>query len=409
MTPSRRSVEVGVLVALCFFLPLFEAPKNILALVYLGVWIANRVQARDFGGRWDSWDTLIAAWIASGCVVATFAGLEGNQWRGASDLLRYGIVFWLVKRSRFTAREIHWVLGALILSTVIGLIAGYAMWTDRLDGLKLHSVGHVNHTAIYIAIMLGVCASCLFAYWSTWSATKRALAIGITAFVLASVVVAASRGALGISALMLLVLGATWRWRWRVPLPASLIAVTITAVVVVVSGAPVLRKHEANVEANNVMANRNGIWRTALAAWERYPVVGVGMRNYDRLGPERLKIILDEAGRPYDFAQYETFPHAHSLYFNTLAERGIIGSAALAAVLLAWLISLVRHRPKPDAPDETWVLWGSALGAWIVTVGVGVVNTTLHHEHAILAVVLLGLWLADLRKRSELVPTLASD
>jgi O-antigen ligase len=208
---------------------------------------------------------------------------------------------------------------------------------------------------------------------------------------------------------MLLVLGATWRWRWRVPLPASLIAVTITAVVVVVSGAPVLRKHEANVEANNVMANRNGIWRTALAAWERYPVVGVGMRNYDRLGPERLKIILDEAGRPYDFAQYETFPHAHSLYFNTLAERGIIGSAALAAVLLAWLISLVRHRPKPDAPDETWVLWGSALGAWIVTVGVGVVNTTLHHEHAILAVVLLGLWLADLRKRSELVPTLASD
>ena len=62
---SRR-LEIGALLALCFFLPLYEAPKNIFWALYVVVWIANRVRARDFGGRWDLWDSLIAAWIASG-------------------------------------------------------------------------------------------------------------------------------------------------------------------------------------------------------------------------------------------------------------------------------------------------------------------------------------------------------
>ena len=41
---------------------------------------------------------------------------------------------------------------------------------------------------------------------------------------------------------------------------------------------------------------------------------------------------------------------------------------------------------------------GSA-GAWIVTCGVGMVNTTLHHEHGLLAALLLGLWLSTLSPR----------
>src|SRR5260221_7611823 len=64
---SRR-LEIGALVVLCFFLPLYEAPKNIFCALYIVVWIVNRFRERDFGGRWDAWDGLIAAWIASGFV-----------------------------------------------------------------------------------------------------------------------------------------------------------------------------------------------------------------------------------------------------------------------------------------------------------------------------------------------------
>jgi len=44
-------------------------------------------------------------------------------------------------------------------------------------------------------------------------------------------------------------------------------------------------------------------------------------------------------------------------------------------------------------------LWGSAAAAFMVTAAAGLVNTTLHHEHGILAALLLGLWLSQLHKR----------
>jgi hypothetical protein len=57
----------------------------------------------------------------------------------------------------------------------------------------------------------------------------------------------------------------------------------------------------------------------------------------------------------------------------------------------------VRYRPVPGNADDDWILWAGAASAWMVTVGVGIVNTTLHDEHAILAALFLGLWLSRLR------------
>jgi O-antigen ligase len=389
---SRRRIEVGLLVALCFFLPLLEAPKNILIALYLIVWVLNRVHARNFGGRWDTWDALIAVWIASGYVVALFAGIDGAQWRGASDLLRYGVVLWLVKRSRFTLKEIHFLLGALIASTLIGLFVGYATWRDVFERLKLHSVGHVNHTAIYLAIMLGVCASYVFTYWSQWSTYRRLISAAIALFVLASIVVAASRSALLVSAVMLMAVSAGLKIRWP---SVAIVTLVATLSIATVSGAWVVEKHMARMEEKNLLAGRDGIWRAALLAWERYPIFGVGMRNYNRLSPDQLRDMSVQLNKPYDASRYETFTHGHSLYFNTLAERGIVGFVALGAVLVAWIVTLLRRRPSENAPKEHSLLWGCALGAWIVSVGVGFFNTTLHHEHAILAVLLLGLWLSE--------------
>jgi hypothetical protein len=67
---ASRRVEVGLLIAVCLFLPLYEAPKNIFWIAYALTWIANRARARDFGGPWDIWDTLIAIWIGSAFVIA---------------------------------------------------------------------------------------------------------------------------------------------------------------------------------------------------------------------------------------------------------------------------------------------------------------------------------------------------
>ncbi|HYY60425.1 MAG TPA: O-antigen ligase family protein, partial [Burkholderiales bacterium] len=156
----------------------------------------------------------------------------------------------------------------------------------------------------------------------------------------------------------------------------------------------VIQKHEQDVQAQNTLAFRDGIWRAALVAWERYPLCGIGIDNYKLVKQERLKAWRAAAGKDYDAKRYVEFPHAHSLYLNTLAERGIVGALPLAAVLIAWLVWLLRGRPSPPATNDDWLWWGAAAGAWIITTGVGLVNTTLHHEHGLLAAMFLGVWLS---------------
>ena len=374
----RRRAEIGLLIALCIFLPLYEAPKNIVWLAYVVAWLINRSIERDFGGRWDGWDTLIAAWIASGFVVAAFAPLHGSEWRAALDIVRYGAVLWILKRSRLSDREVELVFIALIASVVVGLAMAFVQLAHGGQNarLELNSVGHVNHTAIYIAIMLGVCAAWLF------TARHRAVLGVVTLLVLVSLFVAASRAGVGVGVLMFAVLAAFWWPRSRYPAIMAVGVLAVSAIVDWLGAAEVFERNEANVQAGNLLAFRDRAWSLAVETWKQHPLLGIGMDNFSL-------VTGAQAGDRYA----SLFPHAHSVYLNTLVERGIIGAAPVAIVLVAWPLMLLRFRPRPKDSDTDWMVWGAALAAWFVTAVAGLVNTTLHHEHGLLAMMLLGLWL----------------
>lgn len=392
---ARYPVEFALLAVLCLSLPLLEAPKNLAWIAYAAAWVVNRARARDFGGAWDRWDTLIAAWIASGYVVAAFSGLQQSEWKGAGDLLRYGSLLWMVRRARYAEAELRALMGVLVAATVAGLAFGlWRLLSGRGGSLQLHSVGHVNHTAIYIAIMLGVAASWVFAQWHAWQASRRAAGVAVCVLFLVSLVMTQSRGAVGIGLVAIPLVAAGWWPRSRVPLVASTVAMAIAVAIAVGFGAEVVRKQQDREKEANVLAFRDGVWRSAIVAWERFPVFGVGMDNYSGITPARLEAWRREAGKPYVATDYARFPHGHSLFFNTLAERGAFGAGVLAAVMLAWGAALVRRRPLAGARSIEWLAWGSAASAWIVTVGAGAVNTTLHHEHGMLATLLLAIWLS---------------
>ena len=400
----RYPVEIGLLLAFCIFLPLIEFWKAVAWLAYVLVWLVNRLRTRNFGGDWKSWDTLVLAWVGSAYLAAVFAGLGGNAWAKTGDLATQTLLLWLVMRAGYSERELRWVLGALVTSTVAGLVHGYwriGSGVVEFDRLELNSVGHVNHTAIYLAIMLGVGASWLFARWQKWRPGPRGLALAVVVFFLVSLVVTASRGAIGIGFLLLLILASAGWPRWRAPLFVSAFATIVITALLIGFGAGVVRKHVEIAATQNILSFRDGIWRMGLTAWEKYPWFGVGKDNYSLITHDLARRWRSEAGKDFDPQRYVRAPHAHSLYVNTLAERGAVGFAALAALLLAWLTALVRYRPRPAESDFAWLAWGSAASAWIVTAGVGTVNTTFHHEHGLLAALLLGLWLSTLKRRAS--------
>ena len=61
------------------------------------------------------------------------------------------------------------------------------------------------------------------------------------------------------------------------------------------------------------------------------------------------------------------------------------------ALLWGWGWWLLRHRPRAGAPEARVALWFASGSAWLVTLVIGFANTTLHHEHAMLALLALAL------------------
>lgn len=62
-----------------------------------------------------------------------------------------------------------------------------------------------------------------------------------------------------------------------------------------------------------------------------------------------------------------------------------------------WLVTLIESYRKLKISTQGSYLWGASLSAWFVTCGVGFVNTTFHHEHAILSLLFLGLHISYLK------------
>ena len=101
--------------------------------------------------------------------------------------------------------------------------------------------------------------------------------------------------------------------------------------------------------------------------------------------------------------EYRRAPHAHNLYLNTLTERGTVGLLIVLLLLGTWAVRLWRCRPVAGAAPDATAIGCAALSGWFVTVLIGFANTTLHHEHAMLAVLSLGLWLGE--RRAPLLAT----
>jgi O-antigen ligase len=123
------------------------------------------------------------------------------------------------------------------------------------------------------------------------------------------------------------------------------------------------------------------------------------MDNFDEIDQETVKGWVEKRGDAFDPTMYAGSSHAHSLFLTTLAERGLTGFTVILTLLIAWGVALLRNLPRSNDPPLRWMLWGGAASALATTVAIGFVNTTLHHEHGLLAMLLLGCWLGAERKR----------
>lgn len=391
------SAMLWVLAFFLFALPLVEAPKNIAAVAYLVLWCARAMRTRDLGGRWNRYDTAFAVMLAS----ALASGLAG--WvHDVTGVFRVYLLAWAVSRAPLPGRAQR----PLMLSACIGLllaivIAAVPFLDGRKSFLELPSVGQVNQSALYIAIMTATA----FGWWlqQVQAGTRGAMRTGLAVFAVvccAALLAGGSRaaaGAVGVAAVLIgLPMLRTGNSEQRRRIVVRTLA-TVAVLGVLVAGlgalAPNLSDKKLTPDGLFKLAStetRIKHWRLAYEGWRERPWLGWGPESFQQLKVANVCRWRQEHGEDCNPDLYMPQVHAHSLYFATLAERGLVGVLALAFLLVTWGAALVR---SARTAAQSWLWPASAAGLLIAAIA-GTFNTTMRVEHGSLAALWFGLWIA---------------
>ncbi len=256
------------------------------------------------------------------------------------------LVFFAIALTVRTRSQVMWVLsGIAVQAAILGAVAvwewrgggsevGFITDTGALVGRVTAGFGHPNALGGFLVLLvpLVAAAALLARRWRLAFAAATFLAV-------AGVYLTFSRGALlGLVTVPLVLLG----------FRRSLLAAPLLLVLALTATPDLLEERFATSSVQGPeAATRYDIWRTAASIWAADPVLGSGPGSF----PERYATVRVPGKQYLPSTQFQPPPHAHNLGLQTLAEQGLIGLAALLAVLSTAVLTLIRARGSP----ERWV------------------------------------------------------
>ncbi|MDO8960058.1 MAG: O-antigen ligase family protein [Rhodocyclaceae bacterium] len=392
------------LMGMLFFLPLLEASKNLLWLAFALLWMGRAAFTQaGWGGHWQHGrDLPFVLLLTAATLACLLASPFPHNWGEVGDVLRYTLFGWLLARSRITDKQLLVILIALLIGTLVAAVQGWWYWkiTGEKNLFELHSVGHTNHSAIYLTMVALGTLGTLLALWAKLSNGVRASLLlawlGMTWLIAAG----ESRGALLAyvpgAVVLILVLVPRQRRGWLLTTGGLALAAMLASSPYLVDKT-LSQLQDPTAETKS--SYRAELARTGIEALRQHPLSGIGPGNFHLADAGQVANWLATRNETYHPERYFHSSHAHSLYFNTLAERGLPGGAALLFLALVWLRRL-RHtpnRPSQDTPDSLRapLVWAIGMSGFVVVFVAGLFNTSLHHEHGLLAMFALGLLLAE--------------
>ena len=400
------------LLLLLVVLPSFEALKNLFALLYVVSWSVISYRENNWGGKWRVIDTMILFFFFGNIVVGLNAVIFHDlSARGMNDLIRFLLILWVLSRHILTKKQMITVCMVAVFSTVISLIYSFIMCPQGGICLELNSVGHVNHTAIYLAIAYSIALSLLLTNYSLLLGYQRVLLILSTFFLAYAAIDSNSRAASGVLLLVtLLSLSyAVFKYkssRFRLVILFFLIFGSFLAI----NNPPsVIEKFKTSESLFD--DPRKHIRNFSYYAFKTNPLLGVGFGNFSNLGHEHIKDKVIEDLGIYEKEKYASSSHPHSLYFHFLVGGGIVMFSAFLWFWIQIIVSIWRVSKENDRKelryidnvevieyrDDRLIILSSSMVVLIV-LGIGFVNTTLSHEHAILSMFVLGMLLSKDRE-----------
>jgi O-antigen ligase len=388
-----RFLELAFLSLFLAFLPSLEAPKNIFLAGYLIVALYRQSQAP--ASKWNIWDWVFLSLIASSFFSALFPFVAGgSEWKGFRAMLLWITFGWTLFRADYNFDEKKYLFIFVILSTIPPLLWGLTelliLFTKQ--SLQLHSVGHVNHSAIYLCMMAGASLVFLSSQFQTLKKKFAFLLTFLSIFLLSAVVISQSRGAFGIVFLLTFAVFLLSKLSGKIKMMFLALLSIFLITIIFINPAPVIEKQIIKQNNHDVLAARDKVWRVALEIARLNPLFGIGGGNYSYINYNQIKASVESRGETFnkeDFAFKNS--HSHNIYLSNLVDRGILGLITFLIFMITWLITLIKSYKKYNQDSKAMLFIMGSFSAWTTIFGIGFVNTTFHHENALLALFFLGL------------------
>jgi len=381
-------------------LPTLEAPKNLFLVLFIASWAFISKRERSWGGKWRLIDTIFLLWILADIVIGVNAVMVHDQpANGSKDIIKFVLLGWVVSRSEFSTIQMTSLSVIAIIFAVIPLGYSYLNCNGGTC-IELNSVGHVNHTAIYLSIVYTLSLSLLvFSFKNISNYLRVALIIttGILAYVVIDTNSRAASGLISIITLMAM-LYSIYHYRNWSSLITSILLISLASTILIYNPPSVVNKfiHGSSLTGDS---SRHKIRNFAYEIFKIDPILGTGMSNFPNFDLDDIKAnVIREKGSDWwnSNASSTYLPHAHphNIYYVYLTGGGLILFSIFSWFWLKMIQIIYRVNKRSN---EKWLVFGGT-GVVMIVLGAGWLNTTLAHEHALITMLALGFVISIERK-----------
>ena len=392
---KQQDAKFIFLTLMLIVLPTLEAPKNLFLLIFIVSWAFISKRERSWGGKWRLIDTIFLLWILADIVVGVNAVMVHDQpANGTKDIIKFVLLGWVVSRSEFSTIQMTSLSVIAIIFAVIPLAYTYLNCSGG-SCIELNSVGHVNHTAIYLSIIYTLSLSLLvFSFKNISNYLRVALIIttGILAYVVIDTNSRAASGLISIITLMAM-LYSIYHYRNWFSLITSILLISLASTIFIYNPPPVVTKF---IHGSSLMgdSSRHKIRNFSYYVFKIDPILGTGMGNFPNFTHDDIKDLVVQDGKPYNKKEFMPFAHPHNIYYAYLTGGGLILFSIFSWFWLKMIQIIYRVNKRSN---EKWLVFGGT-GVVMIVLGVGWVNTTLAHEHALITMLALGFVISIERK-----------
>ncbi len=349
-------------------LPFSESLKTISILLALGIFLIQAYR-REINLKLDIIHYGFISLLLASIINSMFAADPLRSLRGAKDILFYTVPLF-VACSINNERQIRIILWCLYISNSGICPFGIFYSVTGHKPLEIHAIGNQNYTAMFFMIVItSMISTAMFSDRETPLKKAALIVLSVTAIV-ASVMTLMRASFVGLLAFLASVLISEKRSRGVFLISTGFIG--LTALTIYADRAMRLK-----LISTHSMLSRLDIWSGAIRLFLENPLTGVGLNHFEFRFPSNHPV--EPSNIVYD---------AHSLYFQTASQMGLIGLIALAFIVVGF-IKAWRGFKGGDGFGRA--LRFSAMGAFLIITVTGIFDTTLHHEHAIAFTMIIGL------------------